>query len=110
MKQTSYKKRKLVFPVATFLSFFSLIFSSVQGFSQKKSVTDKPNIILIMVDDLGFSDFGAYGSEINTPNIDKLALGGTRLREFYNNSICAPTRASLITGQYPHKAGVGILM
>ncbi|GAB3911955.1 arylsulfatase [Larkinella knui] len=68
---------------------------------------DKPNIILVMVDDLGYSDFGAYGSEINTPTIDKLAAEGLRLREFYNNSICAPTRASLITGQYHHKAGVG---
>ncbi len=67
----------------------------------------KPNIILIMVDDMGYSDLGAYGSEIQTPNIDKLAYGGLRLREFYNNSICAPTRASLITGQYPHKAGIG---
>ena len=66
-----------------------------------------PNIILILVDDMGFSDIGSYGSEINTPNIDKLAYEGLRLKEFYNNSICAPTRASLLTGQYPHKAGVG---
>lgn len=79
-------------------------FFSTTATAQKK---DKPNIILILVDDLGYSDFGAYGSEIQTPNIDKLAFGGLRLREFYNNSICAPTRASLITGQYPHKAGVG---
>jgi arylsulfatase len=67
----------------------------------------KPNIVLIMVDDLGYSDIGAYGSEISTPNIDLLASQGLRLREFYNNSICAPTRASLLTGQYQHKAGVG---
>ncbi|UYQ93978.1 arylsulfatase [Chitinophaga horti] len=67
----------------------------------------KPNIILVMVDDMGYSDLGAYGSEIHTPNIDKLAHEGLRLREFYNNSICAPTRASLVTGQYPHKAGIG---
>ena len=72
-----------------------------------RSNADKPNIILVMVDDLGYSDFGAYGSEIHTPTIDKLAAEGLRLREFYNNSICAPTRASLITGQYHHKAGVG---
>ena len=72
-----------------------------------KAATNKPNIILVMVDDLGYSDFGAYGSEIQTPTIDKLAAEGLRLREFYNNSICAPTRASLITGQYHHKAGVG---
>ena len=67
----------------------------------------KPNVILIMVDDMGYSDLGNYGSEIKTPNLDRLASEGTRLREFYNNSICAPTRASLLTGQYQHKAGVG---
>jgi hypothetical protein len=55
--------------------------------AQKKS--SKPNIILIMVDDMGYSDIGCYGSEIQTPNIDKLAAQGLRLREFYNNSICA---------------------
>ncbi|MCI0920374.1 arylsulfatase [Sphingobacterium rhinopitheci] len=73
-------------------------------FSQTKS---KPNIILILADDLGYSDLGAYGSEIATPNLDKLASEGLRFKEFYNNSICAPTRASLLTGQYQHKAGVG---
>lgn len=68
---------------------------------------ERPNIILIMVDDMGYSDLGSYGSEIQTPNLDRLAGEGLRLREFYNNAICAPTRASLITGQYPHKAGIG---
>lgn len=82
----------------------TLSFTTATSFAQQ---TSKPNIILIMVDDMGFSDLGAYGSEIQTPNIDKLAFEGLRLKEFYNNSICAPTRASLITGQYPHKAGVG---
>lgn len=67
----------------------------------------KPNIVLIMVDDMGYSDLGSYGSEISTPNLDRLAKEGLLLREFYNNSICAPTRASLLTGQYQHKAGVG---
>lgn len=68
----------------------------------------KPNIILILVDDLGFSDTGPYGAtEIQTPNLNKLASEGLKLKEFYNNSICAPTRASLLTGQYQHKAGVG---
>lgn len=74
--------------------------------AQKKTNTS-PNIIVIMVDDMGYSDLGVYGSEIQTPNIDKLANEGVRLREFYNNSICAPTRASLLTGQYPHMAGIG---
>ncbi|AYB29677.1 arylsulfatase [Chryseolinea soli] len=69
--------------------------------------TQPPNLILIMVDDMGYSDIGAYGSEIQTPTLDKLAAEGIRFREFYNNSICAPTRASLLTGQYPHRAGMG---
>ena len=67
----------------------------------------KPNIVLILADDMGFSDLGNYGSDIDTPNIDRLAAEGTRLRRFYNNTICAPSRASLLTGQYPHKAGIG---
>jgi arylsulfatase A-like enzyme len=75
--------------------------------AQKNKADQRPNIILIMVDDMGYSDIGSYGSEIQTPNIDKLAFEGLRLREFYNNSICAPTRASLLTGQYQHRAGVG---
>lgn len=75
--------------------------------SKNSTVTSKPNIIVILVDDMGYSDLGNYGSEISTPNLDKLAKEGTRLREFYNNSICAVTRASLLTGQYQHKAGVG---
>lgn len=73
----------------------------------KQPAGNKPNILLIMVDDMGYSDLGAFGSEISTPNLDRLASEGIRLREFYNNSICAPTRASLLTGQYQHKAGVG---
>jgi len=77
------------------------------SFGQKKQEAKRPNLLLIMVDDMGFSDIGSYGSEIQTPNIDKLAYEGIRFREFYNNSICAPTRASLLTGQYPHRAGVG---
>jgi len=94
-------QHKTSFIIALLALFSSIIAPPVQA------QTKKPNIILIMVDDMGYSDLGAYGSEIQTPNIDKLAYEGLRLREFYNNSICAPTRASLITGQYPHKAGVG---
>jgi len=75
--------------------------------TEAQTASAKPNVILILVDDMGYSDLGNYGSEIKTPNLDRLAKEGTRLREFYNNSICAPTRASLLTGQYQHKAGVG---
>jgi arylsulfatase len=68
---------------------------------------EKPNIILIMADDLGFSDIGCYGGEINTPNIDAMAADGLRFTQFYNTGRCCPTRASLMTGLYPHKAGLG---
>ena len=68
---------------------------------------DRPNIVLILADDLGFSDLGCYGGEIATPNLDKLAAGGLRFRQFYNCTRCCPTRASLLTGLYPHQAGVG---
>lgn len=67
----------------------------------------KPNIVVILVDDMGFSDLGCYGSEIPTPNLDRLAAGGLRFTQFYNTGRCCPTRASLLTGLYPHQAGVG---
>jgi arylsulfatase len=67
----------------------------------------KPNIVLIMADDMGFSDLGCYGSEIATPNLDRIAAGGLRFTQFYNTARCCPTRASLLTGLYPHQAGVG---
>jgi len=67
----------------------------------------RPNIIIILVDDMGFSDIGCYGSEILTPNIDSLASGGLQFTQFYNASRCCPTRASLLTGLYPHEAGMG---
>lgn len=68
-----------------------------------------PNIILIMSDDMGYSDIGCYGGEINTPNLDRLASGGLRFAQFYNSARCCPTRASLLTGVYPHQAGIGLM-
>jgi arylsulfatase len=71
-------------------------------------MTDRrPNIVLILVDDMGFSDIGCYGSEIETPTIDQLAASGIRFTQAYNCARCCPTRASLLTGLYPHQAGVG---
>lgn len=70
-------------------------------------VSAGPNIVLIVADDLGFSDLGCYGSEIKTPNLDALAAGGQRLTNFYTTGRCCPSRASLMTGQYPHRVGVG---
>jgi arylsulfatase len=69
--------------------------------------SSRPNIILIMADDLGFSDIGCYGSEISTPNLDRLARSGMRFTQFYNTARCCPTRAALLTGLYPHQAGIG---
>src|SRR5438874_1001721 len=67
----------------------------------------RPNIVLILADDMGFSDPGCYGSEISTPNLDRLAAGGLRFTQFYNTAKCCPTRATLLTGLYSHQAGVG---
>src|SRR5262245_11902611 len=66
-----------------------------------------PNIVVILSDDMGFSDLGCYGGEIRTPNLDALAAGGLRFTQFYNAARCCPTRASLLTGLYPHQAGMG---
>lgn len=71
------------------------------------SAAERPNIVLILADDLGFSDLGCYGSEIPTPHLDRLAAHGMRFTQFYNAGRCCPTRASLLTGLYPHQAGVG---
>jgi arylsulfatase A-like enzyme len=68
---------------------------------------EKPNIILIMSDDVGYSDLGCYGSEIATPALDALAQGGLRFTQFYNTARCCPTRAALLTGLYSHQAGIG---
>jgi len=68
---------------------------------------ERPNIVIIMADDMGYSDIGCYGGEIRTPNLDRLATGGLRFTQFYNTGRCCPTRASLLTGLYPHQAGVG---
>ncbi len=69
--------------------------------------TRRPNIILIMSDDMGYSDIGCYGGDARTPNLDALASGGVRFTQFYNTARCCPTRASLLTGLYPHQAGIG---
>lgn len=69
----------------------------------------RPNIIVILSDDIGYSDIGSYGSEIGTPNLDRLAAGGIRFTHFYNTARCSPSRASLLTGLYPHQAAMGHL-
>ena len=71
------------------------------------SAQEKPNVVLILVDDMGYSDIGCYGGEILTPNIDALASKGVRFTQFYNTSRSCPARASLMTGLYHHQAGIG---
>lgn len=71
---------------------------------------EKPNVLIIIADDMGFSDLGCYGSEIATPNLDRLAADGLRFTQFYNAGRCCPTRAAQLTGLYPHQAGVGHML
>lgn len=70
----------------------------------------RPNIVLILADDLGYSDIGCFGSEIATPNLDRMAAEGMRLSQFYTTPRCCPTRAALLTGLYPQQAGIGEMM
>ncbi|WP_119081210.1 arylsulfatase [Chitinophaga alhagiae] len=79
-----------------------LVIFAVAGHAQQP-----PNILLIMADDMGYSDLGSYGGEIQTPRIDQLAQNGLRYRQFYNAARCCPSRAALMTGLYPHQAGMG---
>ncbi|KAA5543769.1 sulfatase-like hydrolase/transferase [Roseiconus nitratireducens] len=71
------------------------------------TAADRPNIVIVLVDDMGFSDIGCYGGEIDTPNLDQLAAGGLRFTQFCNSGRCCPTRASLMTGLHPHQVGIG---
>lgn len=75
-----------------------------------QSNSSPPNIILILADDLGFSDLGCFGSEIPTPNLDRMAAGGLRMTQFYTTPRCCPSRAALLTGLYPQQAGIGNMM
>lgn len=77
------------------------------GNSPADTSSTRPNILVILVDDMGYSDLSCYGSEIATPNIDALAKGGMRMTQFYNAARCCPSRAALLTGLYPHQAGMG---
>ncbi|MFT7036657.1 MAG: arylsulfatase A-like enzyme [Cyclobacteriaceae bacterium] len=88
------------------VTIFSL-FQSCQPSKKQEVEKEKPNILLIVADDLGYSDLGSYGGEIHTPALDQLAYNGLRFTQFTNSSRCCPSRASLMTGLYPHQAGIG---
>ena len=72
-------------------------------------MTPRPNVIIILADDMGYSDLGCFGGEIATPNIDRIGREGVRFSQFYNTARCSPSRASLLTGRHPHETGIGIL-
>jgi arylsulfatase len=91
------------------MNVFKLALPFAFFFAASAWASEKPNIVLIMVDDMGWSDIGPYGAEIiETPNLDRMATEGLRFRQFYNNAKCTTTRASLLTGLYPRKGGRGI--
>lgn len=86
------------------------LFGLIQAGTAAETNAPRPNIVLILADDLGYSDLGCYGSEISTPNLDRLAATGTQLTQFYTTPRCCPTRAALLTGLYPQQAGIGDMM
>jgi arylsulfatase len=86
---------------------FVFVLASPAGAQTKLPTATSPNIVVILADDMGFSDIGCFGGEISTPNIDALAAGGLRFTCFYNAGRCCPSRAALLTGLYSHQAGVG---
>ena len=89
----------------THRTFLPLLLVALSTLTAKAS--ERPNIFLIMVDDMGFSDLGYMGGEIETPNLDALAGSGVKFSQFYNSGRCCPTRATLMTGLHPHQAGIG---
>lgn len=93
--------------LTTLLLALMLVSCTTNPATRQAKHTAPPNVILIMVDDMGFSDLGCYGGEIRTPNIDSLAAGGVRFAQFYNSARCCPTRATLMTGLAPHQVGIG---
>jgi len=93
--------------IVVFASIALLAWKNGRKTINKKQQSARPNIIVILADDMGFSDLGCYGGEINTPNINYLANNGIRYTQFYNSSRCCPTRASLLTGLYNQQAGIG---
>ncbi len=93
-----------------FLLLMSLTLTSActsDDIQPPEPASQPPNILLIVVDDMGFTDIGAFGSEIRTPNLDRLAYDGVRLTNFHAAPTCAPTRSMLLSGSDNHKAGMG---
>ena len=99
-------KSKALIPFVI-LSLFCLLPHQTSATDRNPERRNRPKIVIILVDDMGFSDIGCYGAEIDTPNLDALAGNGLRFTQFYNSGRCCPTRASLMTGLHPHQVGIG---
>ena len=91
-----------VWAVSAFAAMFAPAVAVVPA---QAATAPRPHIVYILADDLGWKDVGFHGSDIKTPTIDKLAAGGARLEQFYTEPMCTPTRAALMTGRYPLRAG-----
>lgn len=102
MSSESKNNKKIILLVSIFIFLISCNIETEKDLKNKR-----PNIILILSDDMGYSDIAPYGGEIDTPNLTSLAKDGLKFTQFYNAARCCPTRASLLTGNYPHEAGVG---
>ena len=104
IEQKMKSKNLIPFIMATLLCLLTQLALATDRNPEKRN---RPNIVIILVDDMGFSDIGCYGAEIDTPNLDGLAGNGLRFTQFYNSGRCCPTRASLMTGLHPHQVGIG---
>jgi len=100
-------KLSIGFTTVVTLFITSASFTTSNSVKKRLKIDKAPNILVILADDMGYSDIGCYGGEVSTPNLDRLASNGLRFRQFYNGARCCPTRASLMTGLYPHQAGIG---
>ena len=105
--KTTPARYQLLLGCLILILLFGMMSMDPQPGPNQPGAAARPNIILIMADDMGYSDIGCFGSEIQTPNLDRMARNGLRMTQFYNASRCCPTRASLLTGLYQHQAGVG---
>jgi arylsulfatase len=93
--------------IAVLLLLLSPVFYCFAQQQKKSAAAPRPNILIILADDMGFSDLSALGSVIKTPALDQLIVNGVSFSNFYNAGRCCPSRAALITGKYPHKVGMG---
>jgi arylsulfatase A-like enzyme len=88
---------------------FLVLQAAFSPYSRSQTMEKRPNIVIILADDMGYSDMGMFGSEIKTPNMDALALNGVRFTNFYTHASCSPTRSMLLSGQDTHLNGLGAM-